>query len=368
MFFRTDGSRENSVGICREFFRRGAEGMALQQRSIQTANPGRNLRCRFAHFGQGAVKNDHRPKTAELISKTVVVMIMLWRKSKTTMLRPIILSFFCLVLSTHAVDPTVTAQPVSISLPAAAPATAQPKISYSSADVDEPFVAMTFDDGPSPLTTPRLLDILAERHIKATFFIVGENAAQYPKIVKRIIAEGHEIGNHSWSHPNLALLSDDKVRSELQRTDDAIFQAAGVHPKLMRPPYGSLSSLRGQARWINREFGYKIILWDVDPLDWKYRNSTHVESEILNGDKSQRGAHPGAIILSHDIRATTVDAMPSTLDQLIAKGFKFVSVSELIAMQKPKPAASAPNPEMKSATPAPKTASAAAPVSTPPAR
>lgn len=279
------------------------------------------------------------------------------------MLRPIIFSFFCLVLATRAIDPPPAVQPVSSTAPAAMPPPAQPRISYSSVNVDGPYVAMTFDDGPSATTTPRLLDILAKRHIKATFFMVGENASQYPEIVKRIIAEGHEIGNHSWSHPNLALLSDDKVRSELQRTDDAIFQASGIHPKLMRPPYGSLSAVRGQARWINKEFGYKIILWEVDPLDWKYRNAAHVESEILKQTRS------GAIILSHDIHATTVDAMPATLDQLLAKGYKFVTVSELIAMQKPKPPASAPDPEKKNHSPKPVavTATSSAPASTTPA-
>lgn len=285
------------------------------------------------------------------------------------MLRPIVFSFFCLILATRAVDPLPAVQPVSTTPPTAMPAQAQPKLSYSSVYVDGPCIALTFDDGPSPATTPRLLDILAKRHIKVTFFMVGENAAQYPEIVKRILAEGHEIGNHTWSHPDLARLSEDKVRSELQRTDDAIFQAAGVHPKLMRPPYGSLSALRGQARWINREFGYKIILWEVDPQDWKYRNAAHVESVILYGDKNSPPTRAGSIILSHDIHATTVDAMPATLDQLIAKGFKFVTVSELIAMQKPKPPAPAPDPAKKNDPPKPVTASvtASAPVSAAPA-
>jgi len=186
---------------------------------------------------------------------------------------------------------------------------------------------MTFDDGPHAQNTPRLLDMLKQRGIKATFFLVGECAAEYPQLVKRIVAEGHEVGNHSWSHPQLSKMTDASVKEQLQKTQDAIVNACGVVPKLMRPPYGAFT--QRQQRWCNGEFGYKIILWDVDPEDWKYRNSEHVESEIL------KHTVPGSIVLSHDIHKTTVDAMPATLDTLIAKGFKFVTVSELLAMDRP---------------------------------
>lgn len=283
------------------------------------------------------------------------------------MSRLILLFLLSLCLALFAVDPvpasktiattaSASSSPGSNSSGTAAPATspsqpAQQKITYSSIHTDGPYIALTFDDGPSPANTPRLLEILAKRHIKATFFLIGQNAQQNPELVKRIVAEGHEIGNHSWSHPNLGIMSDDKVRAELQKTDDAIFQAVGFHPKLMRPPYGSLAI--GQRRWVNKEFGYKIILWDVDPLDWKYRNSAHVESEILKQTRN------GSIILSHDIHATTVDAMPATLDQLLAKGYKFVTVPELIAMDKPLP------PKQPSATTAKKTTTSPQPAASP---
>jgi peptidoglycan/xylan/chitin deacetylase (PgdA/CDA1 family) len=212
--------------------------------------------------------------------------------------------------------------------------------------VDGSYIAMTFDDGPSAANTPRLLEILAQRHIKATFFLIGQNVQADPALAKRIHDEGHEIGNHSWTHPNLALLSDDKVRSELQMTDDAIYKAVGIHPTIMRPPYGSLSVF--QRKWINKEFGYKIILWDVDTNDWRVlkgetpaERSARVENVILNGNKEEHAAHNGSIVLQHDIHATTIDAMPGTLDKLLAKGFKFVTVSELIAMDKPAPLAAA---------------------------
>jgi len=202
-------------------------------------------------------------------------------------------------------------------------------------------VALTFDDGPSAKLTPMLLDILKQRGIHATFFVVGENAAAYPDILKREIAEGHEIGNHSWNHPQLTHLSLDGIRSQIERTNDAIRAATGHNPTLLRPPYGATSPTLN--RWYGKTYGLKVILWEVDPLDWKYRNSAHVESEILKQTK------PGDIILSHDIHATTVAAMPATLDALIAKGYKFVTVSQLIAMQgsvpTPAPAAKAAKPQ-----------------------
>ena len=103
--------------------------------------------------------------------------------------------------------------------------------------------------------------------MKATFFVVGQNAADHPDILRRAVREGHEIANHSWSHPNLGKMSDEAVRRELQKTDDAIVAAIGKRPTLMRPPYGSITAR--QKRWIHDDFGYRIIIWDVDPLDWK---------------------------------------------------------------------------------------------------
>src|SRR6266446_5278073 len=131
-------------------------------------------------------------------------------------------------------------------------------ITFNSVHVDGPYIAMTFDDGPSATLTPKLLDLLAAHHIKATFFVIGQNVADHPEIVQRAAREGHEIGNHSWSHPYLAKMSDDAVRRELRRTDGAIKDATGRRPTLMRPPYGSISVR--QKHWINEEFGYQIIL------------------------------------------------------------------------------------------------------------
>jgi peptidoglycan/xylan/chitin deacetylase (PgdA/CDA1 family) len=185
-------------------------------------------------------------------------------------------------------------------------------------------VAITFDDGPSPKLTPMLLDMLKERGIKATFFVVGQNAAEYPDILKRAVAEGHEIGNHSWSHPQLTRLSAAGVAAQMEKTNEAVRVATGRNPVVMRPPYGATNAKLD--RRFNEEFGLKVIIWDVDPLDWKYRSADRVEREIL-----QRSG-PGSIILAHDIHPSTVAAMPRTLDALIARGYKFATVSQLIAM------------------------------------
>ena len=252
----------------------------------------------------------------------------------------------CALLATAAFSPAENPAPIPpVPAPEAsveavsattAPA-AKPQITFSQCHVDGPYIAMTYDDGPHAANTPRLLDMLKQRNIKATFFVVGQCAAEYPAIMKRIVAEGHEVANHSWSHPLLTKMGEGAVTEQLQKTHDAIVNATGVTPKLMRPPYGGFTAT--QRAWANGKWGYKIILWDVDPLDWKVRNAEHVKSEILHQTVA------GSIVLSHDIHKTTVDAMPDTLDGLVGRGFKFVTVSELIAMDKP----AAPKP--KSAPP-----------------
>jgi peptidoglycan-N-acetylglucosamine deacetylase len=211
-----------------------------------------------------------------------------------------------------------------------------PTITFNSVHVDGPYIAMTFDDGPSAALTPKLLDLLAAHHIKATFFVIGENVAEYPEIVARAAREGHEIANHSWSHPNLGKMSDEGVRRQLQQTDDAIKSATGKRPTLMRPPYGSITDR--EKRWIHDEFGYQVILWDVDPYDWKRPGPAVVRARIL------KETRPGSIVLSHDIHPGTIEAMPSTFDELEAKGFKFVTVSELIGMAVPETPHPSPSP------------------------
>jgi peptidoglycan/xylan/chitin deacetylase (PgdA/CDA1 family) len=190
---------------------------------------------------------------------------------------------------------------------------------------DRPIIAMTFDDGPNPRNTPRLLDMLRQRNIKATFYVIGKNVAMYPQVVRRTVAEGHEIGNHTWDHRLLTKMSNAQVLSELTRTRDAVAKAAGVVPRTLRPPYGALS--QRQRQFVHEQLGYPTVLWSVDPLDWKRPGPSVVADRIVSR------ANNGAIILSHDLHSQTVDAMPQTLDRLLRKGFKFVTVSQMIAMK-----------------------------------
>lgn len=249
-------------------------------------------------------------------------------------------------------------KPVSSAVrPRATPAPAEPGITFNSVHVDGPYIALTFDDGPSAALTPKLLDLLAARHLKATFFVVGQNAADHPDILKRAVREGHEIANHSWSHPNLGKMSDEAVRRELQKTDDAIAAAIGKRPTLMRPPYGSITA--SQKKWIHQEFGYRIIIWDVDPLDWKRPGPSVVAARILKETKA------GSIVLAHDIHAPTIEAMPRTFDQLIEKGFKSVTVTELLGMATPIPPKPTPSPSVPRAIAVPTATPSASPVATP---
>ncbi len=186
----------------------------------------------------------------------------------------------------------------------------------------QPHVAMTFDDGPHPNLTPQLLDMLAARGIRATFYVIGRNAARYPQILQRMVAEGHEIGNHTWSHPSLHGHSDASVLNEVDRTNQAVYAAVGRPPVTMRPPYGNLYDHQRLMLFHSR--GMPTILWSVDPQDWLRPGSSVVASRIVGG------CHAGGVVLAHDIHAATVNAMPAALDGVAGRGFRFVTMSELI--------------------------------------
>ena len=187
------------------------------------------------------------------------------------------------------------------------------------------YIAMTFDDGPHPANTPRLLGILRERNIKATFYVIGQSISAHPGVLRQTVNEGHEIGNHTQTHRLLTQLDDDALRWEIEQSDRAIQSAAPCTVRTMRPPYGALS--QRQRAIIYNEFGYPTILWSVDPLDWKKPGPSVVASRII------RNTNPGAIVLAHDLHAATVSAMPMALDELLYQGYKFVTVSQLLSLQ-----------------------------------
>lgn len=254
---------------------------------------------------------------------------------------------------------SVSAEMKAPSLIAAAPtkeakpfAPQAPGVTVSRVSVPNKLVALTFDDGPHPSLTPRLLDILSRTGAKATFFVLGQNVNRYPDIVRRADADGHEIASHSYSHVNMNLCGQAKVFSELDSTAAAIQKATGKTPTLLRPPYGNMKTdMRSR---VNAKYGYHIVIWDVDPLDWRKPGSAVVAQRLV------KGTRPGSILLAHDIHASTVDAMESTITSLKAQGYRFVTVSELIAAGKAA-SASGVNRVPSVVQPLPKAASEVAP-------
>jgi peptidoglycan/xylan/chitin deacetylase (PgdA/CDA1 family) len=180
-------------------------------------------------------------------------------------------------------------------------------------------VALTFDDGPV-MDTTKVLDMLKAKNAKATFFLLGMQAVQFPDIIKREAAEGHEIGNHSFSHAKLQGAPAATVQSEINRTQEAIKQVTGKWPTVLRPTYGYTDK---QLDGICQQHKLSEILWSVDPVDWKDRDPKKITERVVNQ------AQPGSIIILHDVKPTTVAAVPEILNKLTQKGFTFVTVSEI---------------------------------------
>ena len=180
-------------------------------------------------------------------------------------------------------------------------------------------IALTFDDGPGPYTE-KLLDILDKYDAKATFFLIGSKVSAHANTLRRMQSRGHQLGNHSWSHPELPKLSVDQIAGEIDRTNEAIRQATGVKPSILRPPYGAVNGVvLEQLRLRNMS----SILWSVDTRDWADRNSQIVCSRAV------AGARPGAVILMHDIHQTSVNAVPCILSSLKQQGYSFVTIQRL---------------------------------------
>ncbi|GAA3110462.1 polysaccharide deacetylase family protein [Streptosporangium carneum] len=180
-------------------------------------------------------------------------------------------------------------------------------------------VALTYDDGPGP-DTGRLLDILGRSHARATFFSLGTSASARPELLKRMMREGHLVGNHTWSHRDLTALPDIKVTDQINRAQYALTHTVGQVPGLIRPPYGAaddrIASIAG-------ELGLAVVRWSTDTGDIRGTDPKAI------ADKAVAGARPGAIILMHDVHAPTVDATPEILRRLREKGYTFVTVPEL---------------------------------------
>ncbi|RVX43209.1 peptidoglycan/xylan/chitin deacetylase (PgdA/CDA1 family) [Nonomuraea polychroma] len=196
-------------------------------------------------------------------------------------------------------------------------------------------IALTFDDGPGKYAGI-LLDTLKKHNAKATFFLEGQYAKSRPTYVKRMVAEGHELGNHSYTHPDFRKLEPWEIRAEIKKTQDAVKKAAGVEPKLLRPPYG-MDDL--QVSDIAAEFDMPIILWTGGSEDWKSKNVEAIKKKTLEVAKQD------GIILMHDWVKQTVEAMPSIIKTLQGKGYHLVTVSDIVKRQNLKPGDVFPLPE-----------------------
>lgn len=190
----------------------------------------------------------------------------------------------------------------------------------SSIDPEKPMVALTFDDGPSKHTA-RLLDVFATHGGKGTFFVIGNILENRSDVLQRMVAEGHEIGGHSWDHRQLTKLGSTDLNNQLAGTRAKILELTGVDTTLLRPPYGSFNS---DVQNTCADLGIVIVNWSLDTLDWKYKDADRIYETILSEVQDKD------IILCHDLHGSTVDAMERVVPELIARGYQLVTVSELL--------------------------------------
>ncbi|NQX59946.1 polysaccharide deacetylase family protein [Paenibacillus qinlingensis] len=202
----------------------------------------------------------------------------------------------------------------------------QSSTSQTKSTVGRKKIALSFDDGPDHKYTPQVLDILKKSGIKATFFVVGDQVRKYPDVLRRIYAEGHAIGNHTWDHADLSKLSIHRVNEEIKRTDDYVKQILGVPPSMVRAPYGAVTSA------IKREVeltGRPLVSWDVDPKDWAGTSSSNILQNI------QMNAKAGSIILLHSFGGkqgkldNTIEALPKIITFLQKNDFQLMTVPEM---------------------------------------
>lgn len=179
-------------------------------------------------------------------------------------------------------------------------------------------VALTFDDGPNPEYTPQMLEVLKEKNVKATFFLLGEEVEKYPEIVKTIQKEGHVIGNHSYKHEQLSKLTMEEACAQVNRTNELIYDITGVYPSYLRPPFGDWHEK------LDCEVNMVEVLWDVDTLDWSSQNHARIVNKVLKNVKEDD------IILMHDGYETSVTAAREIIDTLQKQGYEFVTVDEIL--------------------------------------
>jgi peptidoglycan-N-acetylglucosamine deacetylase len=198
-------------------------------------------------------------------------------------------------------------------------------------------LALTFDDGPDPRYTRRILDILAEKNVKATFFVIGGSASTYPSILKRIFNDGHDIGNHTFTHPNLSLISRTQIELELNATQRFLEAALGINTLLFRPPYAEdiepQTTDHAQSLFSATELGYTTVGMKIDPHDWALPTKGQIVTQVV----AQANQGAGNIVLLHDAggsREQTIQALSELIDKLRAQGYEFVTVHELLNLDR----------------------------------
>ncbi len=185
-------------------------------------------------------------------------------------------------------------------------------------------IALSFDDGPHPRYTPMILDILAEYDVRATFFMVGENVGYYPAAAEAVVAAGHEIGNHTFSHRKFHLMNEHEMLAEISACEDAIASVSERKPHFIRPPEGNLTETM---RRVIGSLDYRIVLWDIDTRDWAHTPPDSICAHILDTVQA------GDIILMHDFighDSPTPEALRRVIPALLDRGYRFVTVGELI--------------------------------------
>ncbi|MGG3914273.1 polysaccharide deacetylase family protein [Rossellomorea vietnamensis] len=194
------------------------------------------------------------------------------------------------------------------------------EVAKASIGVGEKYVALTFDDGPDPHVTPRILNVLNEHDVPATFFMLGSQAEKYPAVAKSVAEAGHEIGNHTDHHKDLTKIGREQMVQEILASRQKIIGATEEIPVILRPPYGAINR---DVETIANDNGTSLVLWSVDSLDWKNKNAAAINSVV------EKEIAPGAIILLHDVHSTTADALPTLLTTLEKEGYRFLTVSQL---------------------------------------
>lgn len=181
-------------------------------------------------------------------------------------------------------------------------------------------LALTFDDGPNPMTTPQVVQELEQAHVQATFFMVGSRIPGNEALLRQMYTDGDEIGNHSWSHPNFTKLTAPEIQQQINQTQQAVANAGVPAPTLFRPPYGAVNPT------VQANVPLTILLWNEDPKDWAATTPAEVVESV------EASAQPGGIIDMHDIYHVTADALPQIITDLQARGFHFVTVSQLLQL------------------------------------